>query len=116
MGGIDKAQTPVMPQISGITPNETETVNPIPVAAAVKTDDGVIHFMPAPHRHHHTVHALNAVNRRAESPIILAAGEQGFVMSDGNFATREDAAEAAINAGLIEALRWPPQLYSEDLW
>lgn len=88
----------------------------IPVAAAVKTDDGVIHFMPAPHRHHHTVHALNAVNKPAESPIILATGNQGFVMSDGTFATREDAGRAAIKAGLIPALRWPPKLYSEDLW
>ena len=91
-------------------------MNPIPVAAAVKTDDGVIHFMPAPHRHHHTVHALNAVNKPEDSPIILASGNQGFVMSDGTFATREDAGRAAVRAGLIKALRWPPKLYSEDLW
>jgi hypothetical protein len=82
----------------------------IPVAAAVKTDDGVIHFLPAPHRHHHTLHALNA------SQTISAKNVQGFVLSDGTFATREDAGRAAVQSGLITALRYPPKLYSEDLW
>ena len=42
------------------------------VAAAVKTDDGLIHFMPAPCRHHHTVHALHRVDNAAENDFILA--------------------------------------------
>ena len=83
------------------------------VAAAVKTSDGVIHFMPAPHRHHHTVHALN---RNRTSNIIHAEGQQGFVMSDGTFASREEAAQAALAAGQIKRLAHPPMLYSEDLW
>ena len=82
------------------------------VAAAVRTEDGLIHFMPPPHRHHHTVHALH----RNSGELIVARGEQGFVMSDGTFAGREEAGKAAVEAGQIAALQWPPKLYSEDLW
>ena len=86
----------------------------IAIAAAVKTDDGVIHFMPPPHRHHHTVHALHYANEG--SGLIVARGEQGFVMSDGTFADRVTAGADAIAAGQIAALAHPPNLYSEDLW
>lgn len=82
------------------------------IAAAVKTDDGLVHFFPPPCRHHHTLHALYKDN----GPLIVARGEQGFVMSDGTFAGREEAAKAALEAGQIDALKWPPNLYSEDLW
>lgn len=87
----------------------------IPVAAAVKTADGVIHFMPPPHRHHHTVHALHRF-LDADSLIIKANGEQGFVMSDGTFADRKEAGQCAIDAGMITHLQHPPNLFSEDLW
>lgn len=86
------------------------------IAAAVKTDDGVIHFMPPPHRHHHTVHALHRPQNGVENDLIVAQGEQGFVMSDGTFADRVEAGKAAIEAGQIAALKWPPNLFSEDLW
>ena len=85
------------------------------VAAAVRTEDGLIHFMPPPHRHHHTVHAMHRADDSGMR-LIVARGEQGFVMSDGTFAGREEAGKAAIEAGQIKALRWPPKLYSEDLW
>lgn len=88
----------------------------IPIAAAVKTDDGVIHFMPPPNRHHHTVHALHFAFNDHASGIIQARGEQGFVMSDGTFADREEAAKAALATGRIKSLSHPPKLYSEDLW
>jgi len=89
---------------------------PVPIAAAVKTADGVIHFMPPPHRHHHTVHALHYAANPSGEGLIIARGEQGFVMSDGTFANREDAAKAALATGRIKALSHPPKLYSEDLW
>jgi hypothetical protein len=88
----------------------------IPIAAAVRTCDGVIHFMPPPHRHHHTVHALHAFVTGTTTGIIQARGEQGFVMSDGTFADRVEAGRIAIQVGLIAALPHPPNLYSEDLW
>lgn len=88
-------------------------LKPLVVAAAVQTDDGVIHFMPRPHRHHHTVHALN----KSDGPIIEARGVQGFVISDGTFADRVEAAAFAIAAGqLKKPMIAPPNLYSEDLW
>jgi len=86
------------------------------IAAAIKTDDGVVHFLPSPHRHHHIVHALYRPQNGVENDLIVARGEQGFVMSDGTFADRIEAGKAAIGAGQINALSHPPRLYSEDLW
>lgn len=85
---------------------------PIPIAAAIRTDDGVIHSMPPPNRHHHILHAMNG----NDGPLIVARGEQGFLMSDGTFAGRIHAGLAARSAGLIQRLQHPPELYSEDLW
>lgn len=65
-----------------------------------------------PAGHWHTLHALH----KDSGPLIVARGEQGFVMSDGTFAGREEAAKAALEAGQITALQWPPNLYTEDLW
>lgn len=89
-----------------------QEVQRIPIAAAVRTDDGLVHSMPPPHRHHHIVHAM-ALD---DVPIIQARGEQGFLMSDGQFADRETAGACAIRWGRIEKLQHPPKLYSEDLW
>jgi hypothetical protein len=86
------------------------------VAAAVKTEDGVIHFIPSPHRHHHVVHALHHSMSKSDSVIIQARGEQGFVISDGTFANRIEAAKIALDAGQLLLLSHPPNLYSEDLW
>lgn len=83
------------------------------VAAAVQTADGIIHFLPPPHRHHHIVHAMN---NNTDSHLIVARGVQGFVMSDGTFASREEAGKCAIKSGQIKELAHPPKLYSEDLW
>jgi len=41
---------------------------------------------------------------------------QGFLLSDGRFCRRKAAAGIAIKAGQIDELKWPPDLYSEDLW
>ena len=86
------------------------------VAAAVRTEDGLVHFFPPPCRHHNTVHALNRYTGSAADGLIVARGEQGFVMSDGTFAGREEAGRCAIEAGQIKELAHPPKLYSEDLW
>jgi len=86
------------------------------IAAAVKTDDGVIHFMLPPHRHHHIVHALYKPQNEVENDLSVPCEKQGFVMSDGTFVDRIEAGKAAIGAGQINALSHPPRLYSEDLW
>lgn len=41
---------------------------------------------------------------------------QGFVTEDGQFLNRRQAAQHAIRCGQIEKLKWPPNLYSEDLY
>ena len=89
-----------------------ETFRRWPVAAAVKSEDGLVHFMPPPCRHHHIIHMLH----RDNGGLTVARGEQGFVMSDGTFADREEAGRCAIESGRIKALAHPPRLYSEDLW
>ena len=86
------------------------------VAAAVKTEDGLIHFFPRPARHHHTVHALHRPRNDVENDIIQARGIQGFVTSNGTFVDRIEAAAIAIGCGQIKELAHPPNLYSEDLW
>lgn len=84
----------------------------IPIAAAILTDDGVVHSMPPPKRHHHILHAMNG----NDGPLIVARGEQGFLMSDGTFRDRRMAAVWALESGRIQRLQHPPNLYSEDLW
>lgn len=59
---------------------------------------------PPPARHHN----LFALCGRPD--------ESGFLLSDGTFADRTRAGEIAIKAGQITALKWPPHLYSEDIW
>lgn len=44
-------------------------------------------------------------------------GEQGFVLEDGSFVNREDAAFIALASGQITKLKFnPTKLFSEDLW
>ena len=42
--------------------------------------------------------------------------EQGFVDEEGTFFDRVSAAAHAIACSQLAALRWPPNLYSEDMW
>ena len=81
------------------------------VAAAVKLD-GVVWQLPAPARHHHVLWALDQVlPGRA-----IEAHDQGFVTADGRYVDRTEGAKLALDGGQIGELRWPPSLYSEDLW
>ena len=88
-------------------PNETRTV----VAAAVRLVGGEVHSLPAPARHHHIIHALAEQGRRQQGGDV-----QGFLLSNGQFADRCQAGQIACDGGQIDALKWPPSLYSEDLW
>lgn len=86
------------------------------VAAAVQTEDGVVHSLPIPNRHHHIVHALHDL-AGPNGALIEARGEQGFLLSNGTFANRVFSARlASRNGQLKKPLIAPPNLYSEDLW
>lgn len=80
--------------------------------AAIMYQDEVFE-VPRPGRHH-TVIALMAA--RFGDGWYLTDDVQGFVLSDGRFVTRKEAARIALENGQTPALRWPPDLYSEDLW
>jgi hypothetical protein len=46
----------------------------------------------------------------------LKDADQGFVTDIGDFVDRVEAARIAIECGQIKELKWPPNLYSEDLY
>ena len=79
------------------------------VAAAIRALTGEVYSLPRPARHHNVIELMwdKGVEGR---------GTQGFLCSDGDFVERVKAGHLAVAAGQIKGLRWPPQLYSEDLW
>lgn len=89
---------------------------PTVVAAAVRVD-GVVYSMPPPNRHHNILYMLH---HKGLHPTTLH--DQGFVLSDGTYANRREAFDAAAVAGqaLLRHLHPGgydgPDLYSEDLW
>ena len=85
------------------------------VAAAIHMPNGLVVSMPAPHRHHHIIQAMNDAGMLS----YLIRGEQGFLDDKGNFWSRIEAAEMVMFEGqtLIGGkLTAPPGLFSEDLW
>jgi len=82
------------------------------VAAAVHAY-GATWSLPRPARHHDVLWAIDATGLSA---IVPGPDAQGFLTSDGRFVGREEGAAIAIAAGQIAGLKWPPYLYSEDLW
>ncbi len=61
------------------------------IAAAIKTEDGIIF---SGKRHQELI--PKAIRAGSENYL------EGFLTNDGNFVTREEAAEIAFNAGQIE--------------
>lgn len=51
-----------------------------------------------------------------QPPVDAQNFEQGFITNDNEFLDRHAAGRVAIAAGQIPALKWPPLLYSEDLY
>ena len=83
------------------------------VAAAARTPDGVVHFLPAPARHHHIL--------QADSTPDDFYADQGFATSEGRFVDREEGMKVAVAAGQLKRSSNPkhyqgPLLFSEDLW
>lgn len=81
------------------------------VAAAIRALDGRVLTLLPPARHHTLLNVARCLDDRS-----MLRGEQGFIDSDGRFMSRGRAASMALGAGQIAKLRWPPALYSEDLW
>ena len=80
------------------------------VAVAIRFE-GVLYSMPRPRRHHHIIRFIH--EKTGANSI---RGEQGFLLEDGRFVDRYEAAGIALKNGQVTQLQAPPQLYSEDLW
>lgn len=82
------------------------------VGVAIIDGDGRVWSLLAPARHHDVIRAIRA----AGAPFVQDDRLQGFVDASGAFYGRLEAIEVARAAGQIKAPKWPPKLYSEDLW
>ena len=80
------------------------------VGVAIKQGDKV-YSLPKPARHNDVIELI--YERTLQRPV---TGTQVFVDSGLNFMDRIEAASYALDHKQIEELRWPPQLFSEDLW
>ncbi|WP_278070513.1 hypothetical protein [Brevundimonas sanguinis] len=84
-----------------LTPEDTGDPRAVPVIISA----------PPPARHHN----LFAIQPDGPYP---TGGDSGFLLSDGSFATREEAARIAVDAGQVRPndMHVIGSLYSEDLW
>jgi len=83
------------------------------VAAAIRWQ-GEVYSVPSPGRHNHVFALMLTKHPNQVGPFLN--DEQGFVTSCGSFVSRKQAAHMALSTGQIKKLKWPPNLYSEDLW
>ena len=81
------------------------------VAAAILDANGNARSLPSPARHGDVM--LHMLRNGFEPPF---TGEQGFLLTTGEFLNREAAARHALASGQVSKLMVPPDLYSEDLW
>ena len=86
------------------------------IATAAIRVNGEIWTLPRPARHHHLVETWSRSHRTNGKPTRIPRHDQGFMTTNGRFVDRREEALIAIYSGEIGELRWPPNLYSEDLW
>ncbi len=85
----------------------------IMIKTAAAKHKGIVYSVARPGRH-------DAVLAKVYAELNLSGGfccdEQGFITNNGRFVSRLEAAKIALESGQIKYLKWPPNLYSEDLW
>lgn len=75
--------------------------------AAFRIASGQVFSLPRPFVHDSILYSVvNANKHRSFNEI-----EEGFLLSDGQFATREEAGRVALKAGQCQRLNNPPFLY-----
>ena len=79
------------------------------VAAAIRLD-GEVYSVEQPGRHAAVILKIVQAGRK------LIGEAQGFLTDTGEFVDRIEAGKIALAAGQVSELKWPPTLYSEDLW
>ena len=82
--------------------------HPTVETAAIRVK-GIVHTLPRPARH-------GDLLLKHGDPRPHPTRDQGFVLSDGRFVGRLRAVGFAKRAGQITEPKWPPYLYSEDLF
>lgn len=83
------------------------------VIAAAVLQDGKIYTMPPPKRHNDIIHAMS----RTEGLERVTSEQQGFLLSNKTFATREEARLVADEAEQTsDRDKHQEKLFSEDLW
>jgi len=80
--------------------------------AAIRVQ-GLIISMPRPARHPEIIKRLNT---NLNDKITVKPSEQGFVDLEGNFLSRHDASELALEAGQIPYRNRSNELFTEDLF
>lgn len=80
------------------------------VRAAIRDKNGVVYSVPVPGRHHNVIALM-----REKGVSHLRIDKQGFILSNGAFATRDEALVVARNANQVEKIIGGT-LTSEDLW
>lgn len=83
--------------------------------AAIKDESGVVYTLPIPARHNDIFRVIIGT-KEDEANKRLHLCVQGFILDDDTFVDRVEAGKIAIEFKQIVDLKWPPQLYSEDLW
>lgn len=94
------------------TPATTERPTRIE-CAAIRTEDGAIHSLPRPARHHDIIQDMV---RRGVTERHIAEAEQGFTTDTMPFVRRQSAKRIAYKAGQLLKETHPMQLFSEDVW
>ena len=83
------------------------------VGVAIKDSGGTVVALGKPARHHDVIKYMCDELGYASVP---GDFEQGFMTDKGKFLTRKEAVDEAVACGQMKNPKWPPDLYSEDLW
>lgn len=87
-------------------------------AAAIKTADGEVHWVPSPARHHNVIWVLLDMGYSLGR---ISYGEEGFVTDRDEFVSRAEALAIALDNGQLLAEHHAlaiqlGELYSEFVW
>ena len=93
-----------------IKKKKSKNVLRVTISKAAVKQNGLVYSLPRPSRHHNVLCLMNSL----QCPRFDR--KQGFLTSDGQFVDRIEGARIAIESGQIKGLKWPPKLYTEDLW
>ena len=77
---------------------------------------GEMYSLPAPNRHHHII--WHIADKLCINNVDASEDDQGFLDEDGNYLTREQALERALETNQVKDINniRAGILFSEDLW